>query len=308
MNIYTNYNNLKIKNPVLTIGTYDGLHLGHSYIMEQLKSYAKKNGGESVVFSFGNHPRKFLFPEQKIELLHTNNEKIQKFEEIGLENLILHQFDQKFANLSYEEFIKKILIDKIGIKCLIIGFNHQLGKGREGNFENLKKLAKKYNFNIKKLDAFKIDNLQISSSNIRKAIKNGKIEKANKCLGYNYSLTGKVVRGKQLGQKLGFPTANILIEQNKLIPQKGVYSVEVLVEKKQYLGMLNIGYQPTIVINEKKMRIEVNIFDFDKNIYGKEITIFLKNKIRDEKKHINIEALKQQIVLDKEKIINLNNK
>jgi len=305
MNIYTNYTNLNKKKTVLTIGAYDGLHLGHAYIMEQLKSYAKNIGGESVVFSFINHPRKFLFPEQNIELLHTNSEKIQKFKEIGLENLILHQFDQDFANLSYDDFIKNILIDKIGIKCLIVGFNHQFGKGREGNFENLRRLATKYNFSIKKLEVFKIDDLQISSSNIRKAIKNGEIEKANKCLGYNYSLTGKVVKGKKIGKKIGFPTANILAEKDKLIPQNGVYAVEVLVENKQYFGMLNIGYQPTIVRNDKEKRIEVNIFDFDKNIYKKEITVFFKNKIRDEINFINIEALKQQIIMDRKTIINL---
>ncbi len=302
MNIYTENTDFKIKNPVLTIGTYDGIHLGHAYIMEQLKLYAKKIGGESVVFSFGNHPRKFLFPEQNIELLHTNDEKIRKFEEIGLENLILHKFDEELSNLSYEEFIKTILIDKIGIKCLFVGFNHQFGKGREGNFENLQRLAKKYNFNVKKLEVFKVDGLQISSSKIRNALKNGEIEKANKCLGYNYSLTGKVVAGKQVGRKLGFPTANVFIELDKLIPQNGVYSVKVLVKNREYLGMLNIGYQPTIEQTDKKRRIEVNIFNFKKNIYGEEITVLLKKKIRNEKKFKNWATLKRQIIVDKKKI------
>ncbi len=300
MNIYTQITDLKILNPIVTIGTFDGLHVGHLSIIKQLNLFAKKQGAESVVFSFSNHPRKFLFPDKQIEILQLNNEKIQRFNEIGLDNLILYKFDQEFANLTYEEFIKDILIKKIGIKSLVIGYNHQFGKNRQGNFENLQKFSRKYNFELKKLDVFNLGDLKVSSSQIRNALKNGEIEKANLCLGYKYSLSGTVIKGKQIGRKLGFPTANLKIDNNKLIPQNGVYTVEILFENKYYSGMLNIGYQPTINETNRKLQIEVNIFDFNNDIYNKKITVLLKKKIRNEKKFRNFEQLKKQLHKDKQ--------
>ena len=295
MKIFYDLENIKIQNPVITIGSFDGLHKGH----EKIISYLKKKSGKSVVFTFLEHPRKVLFPEQKFSLLYTNDEKIEKFKQLGIDYLIMFNFTKEIANLNADEFIKQILVDKIGIKSLIVGFNHSFGKNRQGNIENIKKLSRLYNFSVKKVDALLVDNIKISSSIIRKLIESGEIITANKYLGYNYSISGTVISGKKIGRAIGFPTANISIADDKLIPENGVFAVDVKIKDKLYAGMLNIGFRPTLKENIATKQIEVHILNFNENIYNKTISIIFKSKIRDEIKFNNIQELKKQLLIDK---------
>ena len=302
MKIFYDLKNINIQNPAITIGSFDGLHLGHEKIIKHLKKKSQKISGKSVIFTFLEHPRKVLFPEQKFGLLHTNNEKIEKLKQLGIDYLILFNFTKEIANLNADEFIKQILVDKIGIKSLIVGFNHSFGKNRLGNIENIKKLSILYNFSVEKVEALLVENIKISSSVIRKLIELGDIITANKYLGYNYTISGIVISGKKIGRAIGFPTANISVSKNKLIPTNGVYAVDVKIKNKLYAGMLNIGYRPTLKENIQKKQIEVHILNFNEDIYNKEISIIFKKKIRDEIKFNNIQELKKQLWADKKNV------
>lgn len=301
MKLYTNIDQFNAVKPVVTIGTFDGVHLGHQKVILRLQEFAKQHEGETVIFTFHTHPRLVTLPnENNLRLLTTLKEKINLFEKYGIDHLIIYTFDKEFSELSYSEFVEKILIEKIGTHCLVVGYDHKFGKNREGGFDYLKNCAKKFNFEIERLDALLVDEDSVSSTKIRNALQNGEIEKANQYLGYQFTLHGKVVEGKQLGRRLGFPTANIeASDKFKIIPGYGVYAVKVELNSTIYNGMLNIGTRPTFNNNADNRSIEVNIFDFEGDVYGKEITLQFVGKIREEQKFESIEMLVKQLETDK---------
>lgn len=306
MKVFRDIKNCKINNPVVTLGSFDGVHLGHLKVLDRLKQISKTVGGESVIFTFYPHPRQVLYPnEPQMKLLNTMDEKIYLLEKAGVDNIIFYPFTKEFANLSYEEFVKEILIGELGMKHLVVGYDHHFGKDREGDFDSLNKMAKDSGFTIVKESAFDINHINISSTKIRNALKIGDVKTASVYLDYNYTVEGKVVEGCQLGRTLGFPTANLdILSENKLIPTTGVYAVYIDFEGKRYKGMLNIGLRPT-VSKTSSLSIEVNIFDFDREIYGKPIRLFFVERIRGERKFENIDELKKHLHIDKRRILKI---
>lgn len=301
MKLHYSLENFEAHNPVVTIGTFDGLHKGHQMVITQLKQLAKNMKGESVIFTFYPHPRVVTSPnESNLRLLTTKDEKIKLFEQMGVDHLIIYPFNKAFSELNYSDFVKNILVKGMGTKCLVIGYDHRFGKNREGGYDYLKKCAEEYNFTVKRTKALSVEADKISSTKIRLALEDGNILKANYYLGYNFMLHGSVVNGKQLGRKLGFPTANIeASDKYKIIPGYGVYAVNVQIEGATYKGMLNIGMRPTFNNNADNRSIEVNIFNFSEDIYGKSVTLNFVDKIRNEQKFDGIEALIEQLKADK---------
>lgn len=308
MKIHHSLDNFDARSPVVTIGTFDGLHKGHQVILERLKNLAAKINGETVVFTFYPHPRVVTSPnEDSLRLLTTKDEKTELFRKYGIDHLIIYPFDKAFASLTYTEFVEDILVKKIGTKCLVVGYDHKFGKNREGGFEYLKKCAEKYNFSIEKMDALTSgEGENISSTKIRAALQEGDIKTANHYFGHEFTLHGTVVEGKQLGRKMGFPTANIeSSDKHKIIPGYGVYAVKVEFDGKTFNGMLNIGTRPTFNKNADNRSIEVNIFDFSADIYGEKLTLCFVDKIRDEKKFPGIESLIEQLKKDRESALKI---
>lgn len=287
-----------VKNAVVTTGTFDGVHLGHKTIINQLKKIAGDNNGETVVLTFHPHPRMVLQKENNIKLLGTIDERIKLLEENGVDHLIISPFTKEFSRISSIEFVRDILVNKIGTKKLVIGYDHHFGRNREGSFEHLVEFGPMYGFEIEEIPAINIEDVNISSTKIRKALEIGDIKTAKEYLGRNYSISGVVITGKQLGRSMGFPTANIKIaESYKLIPGIGVYAVKVIHNEINYLGMLNIGFRPTIE-DDRKMSIEVHLFEFNGNLYDEELTIEFVSKIRDEQQFKNVNQLKEQLERD----------
>lgn len=301
MKIHTDIDQFDAVNPVVTIGTFDGVHLGHQKVIDRLKNFAADHEGESVVFTFYPHPRLVTRPdESNLRLLSTLEEKKERFARSGIDHLIVFPFTKEFSELTYAEFVKQILVDKMHTHCLVVGYDHRFGRNREGSFSYLQDCANRFGFNIEKLEALLIDESHVSSTQIRNALQLGEINKANRYLGYRYTLHGTVVEGERVGRKLGFPTANIeASDPHKLIPGYGVYAVEVMLSGRKYQGMLNIGIRPTFNKNADNRSIEVHIFDFEGNIYNKEITLIFVGKIRDEQKFSGLEALTEQLRKDK---------
>lgn len=300
MNIYNDFSSISaIKNPVLTIGTFDGVHIGHKKIIDQLNEEAVKIGGESVLFTFFPHPRMVIFPESHgLKLIQTQEEKLEKLKEMGLQNVIVFPFTFEFSRLTALEFVRDMLVNQLHVKKLVIGYDHQFGKNREGSIHFLRDVAETYEFEVIEIPAQDIDAVHVSSTKIREALLTGDIEKANDYLGAPFELIGNVVKGKQLGRTIGFPTANLkLANELKIIPQNGVYAVKVFYQENCFEGMMNIGIRPTIE-SENDTTIEVHIFDFDQTIYGESLRVELYNKTRDEQKFNGIEALKNQLKLD----------
>ena len=300
MNVYYGIKEfIKLENAVVTSGTFDGVHLGHQKILNRLNEVASETKGESVVITFYPHPRSVISPDNKtINLLSTLDEKIELLEESGVSHLVIIPFTREFSELSSEEFIQKILIETIGTKTLVIGFDHRFGKNREGGFDYLKENKARYGFEIEEIPRHDLENIGISSSKIRKALNDGDVQVAEHFLGRNYSVSGVVVKGKQLGRTIGFPTANIQVREiAKLIPADGVYAVKVYYREEAFGGMLNIGNRPTVDGTYKT--IEVNIFDFDREIYGENLKVEFIQKIRNEQKFNGLEELKAQIAKDK---------
>jgi riboflavin kinase / FMN adenylyltransferase len=299
--IYNDIDSFNGNKPVVTIGTFDGVHLGHQRVIERLKDIASKQGGETVIFTFNPHPRTVTSPDKAdLRILTTLDEKKELFSKAGIDHLIIYPFTKSFAQLNYSEFVKTILIEKLKTHCLVVGYDHRFGKNREGSFEYLQESASQHHFTIEKLDPLLIDNYHISSTRIRNVLEEGDVKKANELLGYRYTLHGRVVKGTRLGREIGFPTANIeASDVNKLIPGYGVYAVEVMAEGTMYKGMLNIGTRPTFNKNADKRSIEVNIFDFSGNLYHKKITLIFAGKIRNEQKFSGIKALAEQLKKDK---------
>ena len=292
------------KKTIVTIGTFDGVHIGHQKIISQLLNASKNKNETSVLLTFFPHPRMVLQKDSNIKLINTIDEKINLLEKIGLEELIIHPFNREFSRLTALEFVRDILVHKLNISKLIIGYDHHFGKNREGNFEQLLEYGGMFDFEVEEIPAQNINDISVSSSKIRTALIDGDIERANKYLDYNFMLSGKVVAGNNLGSKINFPTANIHIEQDyKLIPKNGVYIVKSIILSVAYFGMLNIGNRPTI--DGKQQTIEVHFFNFDKNIYEENIQIELLKFIRDEEKFESIDALKNQLVEDEIMIKNI---
>ncbi len=291
---------------MVTIGTFDGVHIGHRKILERIIHSAQELNCESVVLTFFPHPRMVLQESSEVKLLNTIDEKMGLLETIGIDSLIIHPFDKEFSRLSAEEFVKNILVDQFNIQKIIIGHDHRFGRNRTADINDLIEFGKEYNFEVEQISAQEIDEIAVSSTKIRNAILDGNIALANDYLGYPYFFSGEVVKGKQLGRTIGFPTANINIKEDyKLIPKNGVYVVKSKHNNQPIFGMMNIGTRPTV--NGTNQTIEVHFFDFDKDIYNQHITIEILEFIRDEHKFESLEALKNQIQKDKEFSINYHN-
>ena len=285
---------------ITTIGSFDGIHLGHKKILQTITKKAKKNNGKSILITFWPHPRYVLKKNNDFKLLTSLDEKIKIFEENKIDILYVIDFSLKFSKVSAYNFVKNILLDELKTNCILIGYNNNFGKNREGNIKYLEQNKNIFNIDIISIPKQSVDKISISSTKIREHLINGKIQSANQLLGRKYSINGKVVRGNGIGRKINFPTANIQInEPKKLLPKNGVYAVKVILNKKTYLGMLNIGYKPTI--ENKKKTIEVNIFKFSKDIYNNKISINFIKRIRNEKKFKNLNELKKQLIIDKKK-------
>lgn len=303
MKVYSNIEEFEPReNLVATVGTFDGVHLGHSYILNCLKAESEKINGESVLLTFYPHPRMVLFPENNdLKMLNTQQEKIELLDRSDLDHLIIHPFSREFSRLNSVEFVRDVLVNQIGISKLIIGYDHHFGRNREGTFEDLLELANLYDFEVEQIEAQEFKDTQVSSTKIRTAIEEGDMKTARHFLGYPFMISGKVVRGAGIGRTLGFKTANIGIKDRfKIIPDNGVYAVLVNIKGTSYKGMLNIGVRPSIK-DAGGRSIEVHIFEMDEDLYGLEISVSLLEKIREEKKFENIDLLKQQLEFDKAK-------
>lgn len=290
----------EIPNPVLTIGTFDGVHLGHQKIVKNLNDVAQKIGGESVLFTFFPHPRMVLYPDSHgVKLIQTQQEKLVKLEKMGLQNVIIFPFTIEFSRLTALEFVRDFLVNKLNVKHMVIGYDHQFGKNREGTIEYLRNVSETYDFGVTEISAKEIDEVNISSTKIRKALTTGDIETANVFLGDKFELHGTIVKGKGIGRTIGFPTANIMIDDVlKLIPANGVYVVEIILSPEvRKFGMLSIGTNPTISENNAQT-IEVNILDFNQDLYGQTVEVRFLKRIRDELKFESLELLISQIKKD----------
>ena len=298
MKIVREFENYTENSPkVLSLGMFDGVHLGHLSIINLLKKTAQEKQFETALLTFWPHPRKVFNPNDEIKLLNTLNEKLNLLENANLDVVFLKSFDENFRNLTGEEFVRQILVQKLNVKHIIIGHDHVFGKNKSGNFELLQKLSKELDFVVQQLDAVKEGEFNISSTKIRNCLANGNIIGANKMLGYHYSVSGKVIDGKKLGRTIGYPTANIEVDELKLLPKKGAYIVEVYVKNKFYKGMLSIGTNPTV--NGDKLTVEVYILDFNKDIYGEEITVKFRDFLHEEIKFESLEKLIERLDEDK---------
>lgn len=309
MNVFHSVQSFKSdKKTIVTLGTFDGMHVGHQAILNKLKLQKEFYGYETLVLTFFPHPRMVLKTDHKISLLNTINERIKQIDQFGIDHLVVQEFTQEFANLSAEEFVKNVLVDQFNIGKIVIGYDHRFGKNRSADIHDLIEFGKKYHFDVEQISAKELDDVSVSSTKIRNALNQGDVGLAKTYLGYPYMVSGKVVSGKQLGRTIGYPTANIQVaEDYKLIPTIGVYVVSVTVKGTDYYGMLSVGTNPTVGGTEKT--IEVYIFDFNDTIYNEEITVRFLTKIRDEEKFASIdlliEALKNDEVFSRNFISNI---
>lgn len=307
MNVYRHYEDLgSVPYPVVTTGTFDGVHIGHQKIINDLKQRAASAGGETVLLTFFPHPRMVLHPnDHGLQLLSTQEEKIRLLEKAGIDHLIVHPFTRDFSRVTSVEYVRDILVNNLGTKQLVIGYDHHFGRNREGNFEHLVELSPLYGFEVVEISAQDIDDVNVSSTKIRSALLEGDVETANRYLGYQYPLSGIVTHGAGIGRTLGFPTANVHVpDTEKLIPGNGVYAVEVLVDGKEFGGMLNIGVRPT-VDNQGKRSIEVHVLNFEGDLYGKRIHMQVKHRLRNEQKFESLDALKDQLGIDRQRALQL---
>lgn len=303
MQILSNLFEIKLsKATIATIGTFDGIHIGHQKILNSLVRFAKENSLKSVVITFDPHPRKIINKKNSIELINTIEEKKEKLKTLGIDYLIVQKFDEKFSETEANKFVE-ILKNNINIEKLIVGYDHRFGKNRNADINDLKKYGKELNFEVIEIDALEIEEVNISSTKIRSAIKDGNIRLANSYLGYNFFLSGEVVKGHSRGKELGFPTANLKIDEDKIIPKNGVYLVKSKIDHQDIYGMMNIGYNPTF--NNKSKKIETHFFNLNKNLYGKIIKIELLEYIREEKRFETVDDLIQRLKLDREKCLKL---
>lgn len=287
---------------IVTIGTFDGVHVGHQKILKNLIKTAKREHKKSVLLTFFPHPRMVLQKEISLFLLNTIEEKSQLLKKMGLDYLIIHPFSKEFSRLTAIDFVRDFLVNNLNTSKLIIGYDHHFGKNREGNIDQLKEYGLLYDFLVEEIPSQDVDDVSVSSTKIRNALLNSNLEIANKFLGYRYMLSGKVINGKNFGSTIGFPTANLSIKEvYKLIPKKGVYIIKTLIDGRLLYGMMNIGFRPTV--GGKHQTIEVHLFNFNKNIYGQNLTVELIYFLRDERKFDTVNDLSHQLTVDKENAI-----
>lgn len=294
-----------VNRPILTTGTFDGVHFGHRIIINRLKEIAKKQVGETVLLTFSPHPRMVLFPDDhQLQLINTLDEKIKLLKEAGIQHLIIHSFTKEFSRTSSMQFVRDILVNQLNTHKLVIGYNHHFGRNREGSFEHLKEFAPIYGFEVEEIPAQLLDDISVSSTKIRQALLSGDVSTARTYLGYHYTLEGLVIKGKEIGRTIGFPTANLCVnDDTKLIPCDGVYAVEVHVDGQSFCGMMNIGTNPTIGTSQHSL--EVHVFDFDSDIYGKTIRLYFVQRLRDEITFKDVNELKLQLNKDKIKSLEI---
>lgn len=290
------------KKTILTLGTFDGVHIGHKKILEKVTQNTENNKYESLVLTFFPHPRMVLQNQSDIKLLNTISEKINLLEKTGIENLVIHPFDENFSRLTAEEFVRDILVNQFNIHKIIIGHDHRFGRNRTANIDDLIGFGKQYGFEVEQISVQEIDAISVSSTKIRKALSEGNMTLANQYLGYDYFLTGTVLEGKRLGRTIGFPTANLNIKEDyKLIPLNGVYVVKSTINQKTVFGIMNIGFNPTV--GGDHLSIEIHYLDFNSELYGQELSVSILQYLRPEQKFDSIESLKTQLEKDKNKAI-----
>tara|TARA_B110000305_G_scaffold86304_1_gene97211 strand:- start:5292 stop:6224 length:933 start_codon:yes stop_codon:yes gene_type:complete len=301
MKVHYGFESFKnIKNPIVTVGTFDGVHYGHQKIIQRLQKIAKKNNGESVLLTFDPHPRKVLLNDQGLKLIHTVKEKINILEKLGLDHLVIYPFTKEFSKFSAKTYIDELLVKKLGTHTLVIGYDHHFGNDREGNIDLLKKHEKSNPFYLEEIKAHEIEEIKISSTKVRRAIENGNIHLVDDYCGHFYEFSGEVVHGNGIGKTIGTPTANIQLNSNeKIIPLDGVYAVICQIKDANFKGIMNIGYKPTVNKGEKRT-IEIHLFDFNKDVYELELRAKVIERIRDEVKFSSLESLKSQILKDNE--------
>ncbi|MCE1198011.1 MAG: bifunctional riboflavin kinase/FAD synthetase [Marinilabiliales bacterium] len=301
MQIHYGLDSFVAKLPVVTIGTFDGVHLGHREVVTELKRIAASCGGESVIFTFFPHPRMVVSPQNnEVRLLSSVGEKIDLLADLQPDHLVIYPFTPEFAALSHADFVRTILVDRMHIFKLVTGYDHRLGHDRQGDFHSLVGQGAEFGFEVEQLQPLWVENVTVSSTKIRRALESGNIFRANQLLGYDYVLRGVVVEGKKLGRTIGFPTANVVPEEaHKLVPANGVYAVEITWKENRFRGMLNIGFRPTVNEDPAQLTIEANIFDFSADLYGESVTLHFVDRIRDEVRFNGVEVLKQQLMADK---------
>lgn len=287
---------------VLTIGTFDGVHIGHQKIIKRLVEVSKIKNLTPSVLTFFPHPRMVLQKDADIKLINTIDEKKDILKQFGISNLVVKEFTKEFSRLTAEDFVKKILVENLKAKHIIIGYDHHFGRNRNANIDDLKQFGKAFNFKVEEISKQDINDVAVSSTKIRAALQEGNIKTVNTYLGYNFMLTGKVIDGKKLGKTINYPTANLYIKETyKLIPKHGVYAVKSTIDNKEVFGMMNIGYNPTV--NGKHQTIETHFFDFNENLYGEDLKIQLLQRLRDEQKFNSVEELQNQLHVDKKNAI-----
>ena len=307
MRIHKGYENVILENPVVTLGIFDGVHLGHKALIGRVVSCAKDVKGESAVITFAPHPRLVLDKDNaSLTFLTTMEEKIELLDKARIDHLIIIEFNRAFSMIAACDFVRDVLVGKIGTKHLIIGYNHHFGRKGEGDFNTVRKCTESLDFKVEQVEGLLSDGSAVSSSLIRQALMTGQLDEANKLLGYSYSLSGIVIEGHKLGRALGFPTANIMpSDQHKLIPCNGVYAVEVKLGRQLYPGMLSIGSNPTVNSDSGLRSIEVHILNFNGDIYGRSISVVFRKRLRNEIRFDNINELAEQMELDKQSTIRL---
>jgi riboflavin kinase / FMN adenylyltransferase len=305
VNVYYHIDEIgAVAHPVVTTGTFDGVHAGHRQIIARLRETAVRVGGETILLTFFPHPRMVLFPDRMQVLLNTQAEKIALLEKAGIDHLVIHPFTREFSMLDSRAFVEDVLVKKFRTERLVIGYDHHFGRDREGSFEHLRQFGPVYGFEVEEIPAHEVDHVEVSSTKIRNAIQTGDVSTANHLLGYAYPLSGTVVKGRQLGRTIGFPTANLqVLDAYKLIPADGVYAVWVTIKNTLWPAMMNIGMRPTV--DGLHRTLEVHVLNFEGDLYGEQISLRFAARLRDEKKFENLDALKAQLHTDREQTLNI---
>jgi riboflavin kinase / FMN adenylyltransferase len=307
MHIHRGYENINLERPVVTLGIFDGVHIGHKVLLDRLVTRAKEDEGQAVVITFSPHPRLVLDKDNTaLTFLTTMDEKINLLRRAEVDDLIIIEFNREFSRISACDFVKGVLLEKIGTKHLIIGYNHHFGRKGEGNFNTVKQCTESLDFKVEQVEGLQTGGGAVSSSSIREALLTGRLDEANNLLGYEYSVSGTVIEGRRIGRAIGFPTANIRpADTHKLIPCNGVYAVEVNLGGQRYPGMLSIGSNPTVNSDSGFRSIEVHILNFEGDIYGKSITVVFRKRLRDEIRFESVEKLARQMEDDRQFTIRL---